>query len=147
MTPPRQGPDDEAAPKVHVADTVIAKIAAYYTRKVPGVFALQPDLTQTVLGFAGWMLGSHQDGDSALSTDGVDVDVDGQTAQIQISLITRLGYNCRDIAEAIQQQVTGQVATHTGLIATVSVTITDIDLGTGERHGRAPLNLDMSPGD
>lgn len=146
MTPSGPTPDSEPTAQVHVADIVIARVAAYYARQVPGVAALQPDLAQSMLGLAGRMLGGRQDSDPALSTDGVDVDIDGQTARIEITAMTRLGYNCRDIAEAIQQLVAAQVAAHTGLTATVTVTITDIDLDTGERTGPGAPALRAVPG-
>ena len=43
--------------RVHVSDTAVARVAAHRARAVPGVLALQADLTRTVLGIAGTWLG------------------------------------------------------------------------------------------
>jgi len=118
--------------QVQVADTVLARVAAYYARTVPGVVNLQPGLSQSVAGLAGTLLGPAPQGDPRLSTDGVTIEVDPNgLAHIEIAAVTRLGHNCRDVAEAVQQQVTSQVRAHTGRTAVVTVTITDIDLNTG----------------
>lgn len=122
-------PVSAASTRVHVADTVIARIAAYYARQVTGVAALQPGLTQSVARFADRMFGQPPV-DPMLSTDGITVDVHDGVARIEVTVVTRLGYSCRAVAEALQQQVTAQVLTHTGFPAVVTVTITDIDLGT-----------------
>lgn len=132
------GPVTPTAAEVHVAEIVLARVAAYYARAVPGVATLQPGLAQRVLGLAGRFLGPSPLADPRLSADGVTVDLDEDgLAHIEVTAVTRLGYNCRDVAEAIQQQVTTQVQAHTGLPAVVTITILDIDLNTGTDHGPA----------
>lgn len=127
--PPRHehGPDAGPGVDVRITDTVIARIAAYYTRQVPGVAALHPGMAQSMLGLAGRLLGSRREVADTLSTAGVTVDVDGQTTRIAVAVTLRAGYNCRDTAEAIQTQVGDHVTTQTGVATIVTVTITDIE--------------------
>lgn len=112
-------------PAVHIGTTAIARIAAHYTREVPGVVALQPDLPHYVITAARRLLDPRHD-----SPDGVDVDLgtDVRSAHVAIHVVTQLGFNCRSVAEAIQQQVAAQVLAHTGLTAHVAVTVTDVVL-------------------
>lgn len=115
-----------AQSQLHVSDTVIARVAAYYACRVPGVLRLRPNLAQSMTGVASRLL-TFRDGEHRISTDGVTAVVEGGRAEINVSVITRWGRNCRDLAEQIQRQVAEQVQSYTGLPATVSVTITDVD--------------------
>lgn len=112
--------------RLQVSDTVVARVAAYHACRVPGVLRLRPNLAQSMTGIAGRLLASR-DSEYRIPTDGVTAVVDGGRAEISVSVITRWGCNCRDLAEQIQRQVAGQVLSYTGLAATVSVTITDVD--------------------
>jgi len=125
---------------VQVADTVLARVAAYYARgrvvcrprTGPTTGASSRTAAKAWPALAGTLLGPAPQGDPRLSTDGVTIEVDPNgLAHIEIAAVTRLGHNCRDVAEAVQQQVTSQVRAHTGRTAVVTVTITDIDLNTG----------------
>jgi uncharacterized alkaline shock family protein YloU len=68
-----------------------------------------------------------RDGKDRIPTDGVTATVEHGHAKISITLVTRWGRNCRDIAEQVQDHVAEQVYSYTGLPATVSITITDVD--------------------
>jgi len=142
--PDQQGSHPAAGVDVRVADTVIARIAAHYTRQVPGVAALHPGMAQSMLGLAGRLLGSRREVAETLSTAGVSVDIDGQAARIAITVILRAGYNCRDTAEAIQTHVSDHITTQTGLATIVTVTITDIefDHNTDEHTAQPPALRD-----
>jgi len=136
------GPVPVAGVGIRVADTVIARIAAYYTRQVPGVAALHPGMAQSMLGLAGRLLGSRREVAETLSTAGVTVDADDQAARIAITAILRAGYNCRDTAEAIQTQVGAHITTQTGLATIVTVTITDIEFDpNADEHTAQPPAL------
>lgn len=110
---------------VRVGATAVANIAAHYTRQIPGVAALQPDLPQYVINVARRLLGPDRDYPDGIE---VDFDTDAHGALVTISAVAQQGFNCRNLAEAIQQQVAARVHSHTGLKARVAVTITDIDL-------------------
>ncbi len=113
-------------PQLHVSDTVVARVAAYHASRVPGVLRLRPNLAQSMAGIA-TRLFPPRDGEHRIPTDGVTAVVEEGHAEISIALVTRWGRNCCDVAEHVQDQVAEQVRSYTGLAATVSVTITDVD--------------------
>ncbi len=122
--PPRTTPPTH--PPLHVSDTVVARVAAYHACRIPGVLRLRPDLAQSMVSIA-TRLFPPRDGEHRISTDGVIATVEDGRAEISIALVTRWGRNCRDIAEQVQDQVAEQVRSYTGLPATVTITITDVD--------------------
>jgi uncharacterized alkaline shock family protein YloU len=109
--------------RLQVGDSAVARIAARRAALVPGVVALRADLAQALLGVAVSVLGHDR---SRLPTDGVSAAVRGQAAEVSITVVTRLGHNCRDVARAVQEQVAAEVAAQTGLTVTVTVTIADV---------------------
>ena len=108
---------------LHVGDAVVARVAAHRARLVPGVVALRPDLPQALLGIAGTVFGQDR---SRLPVDGVSVAVDGRSVEVAVSIVTRLGHNCRDLAAAVQREVAAEVRAYTGLDVTVRVTVADV---------------------
>lgn len=127
-TPPDGAP---AHPTLHVSDTVVARVAAYHACRVPGVRRLRPDLAQSLTSIATQLL-HLRDGEHRIPTDGVTATVENGWAQINITLVTQWGHNCRDIAEQVQDRVAEAVSSYTGLPATVSITITDVDYNSVE---------------
>ena len=87
---------------------------------------MRPDLAQSMASITTRLFPPHDDKDR-ISIDGVTATVEDGRAEISLTLVTRWGRNCRDIAEQVQDQVAEQVRSYTGLPAAVSVTITDID--------------------
>ncbi|MGH3902526.1 MAG: Asp23/Gls24 family envelope stress response protein [Pseudonocardiaceae bacterium] len=122
-TPPNGAPTH---PHLNVSDIVVARVAAYHACRVPGVLRLRPNLAQSMASIA-TRLFTSRDGEHRIPTDGVTAVVEDGRAEISIALVTRWGRNCRDIAEHVQDQVAEQVRAYTGLPATVSITITDVD--------------------
>jgi uncharacterized alkaline shock family protein YloU len=45
-----------------------------------------------------------------------------------VTIVTRLGHNCRDLAQAVQREVAAGVRDYTGLDALVTVTVADVFL-------------------
>jgi uncharacterized alkaline shock family protein YloU len=126
MPSPATPPDSAATPpRLHVSDTVVARVAAYHACRVPGVLRLRPNLAQSMASIA-TRLFPPRDGEHRIPTDGVTAVVEDGHAEINITLITRWGHNCRDIAEQLQDQVAEEVHSYTGLPATVTITITDV---------------------
>lgn len=109
--------------RVHVGDAVVARVAAASARRVPGVVALRADLAQALLGLAGSVLGHELD---PLPSDGVGAAVHGAVAEVSVTVVTRLGHNCRDLAQAVQRAVSADVAAYTGLDVLVTVTVADV---------------------
>lgn len=127
MSTPAAGavPDAGADVVVHVGDAVVARIAAERARRVPGVVALRPDLTQALLGLAGSVL-LRDRGAGTLPTDGVQAQVHGTGADVTVTLATRLGHNCRDLTQAVQVAVADEVRAYTGLDAVVRVVVSEV---------------------
>lgn len=114
--------------RLHVGAAVVARVAAHRARRVPGVVALRADLAQALLGLAGSVF--HPDRDQGgLPADGVQASVHDGTAEVSITLATRLGHNCRDLAQTVQREVASEVAAYTGLDVVVRVTIAEVLLG------------------
>lgn len=113
--------------RVHVGDAVVARVAARCARQVPGVVALRADLAQALLGLADSVL--RQDRAGALPTHGVHAAVHGDSAEVSITLVTRIGYNCRDVAQAVQREVSAELRAYTGLDVVVRVTVAEVLLG------------------
>jgi uncharacterized alkaline shock family protein YloU len=86
--------------RFHVADAVVARVAELRARQVPGVVALRPG--------------------------GTGAAVHGDSADVTVAVVTRLGHNCRDLAQAVQREVAAEVARFTGLATVVAVTIVEI---------------------
>ena len=113
---PGGGPPD----RVHVGDALVARVAAGRARRVPGVVGLRADLSQTLLAVAGSVLGRPQE------AEGVSATVDGETADVAVTVVTRLGHNCRDLAQEVQRAVAAEVAAYTGLEVVVRVTVAEV---------------------
>lgn len=129
MNPPQPTRGDGQPPRatLHVGAAAVARIAAYYTRRVPGVLALQPALPQYLTGIVDQII-RHHPPEPDFATGGVTVDIDTAAgrAHVSITVITRIGINCRTIAAAIQHDVAEQILAHTQLTAHVAITIADI---------------------
>ncbi len=63
-----------------------------------------------------------------LRSDGVVAAVHGGTAEVSVTVVTRLGYRCRDLAVQVRRAVADEVLASTSLPAEVRVTIADIQL-------------------
>lgn len=122
-------PGTSAGPPVRlrVGDAAVARLAAARARQVPGVVALRPDLARALLAAAGSVLGL--DGSTTLPAEGVSADVTGSSARVAVTVVTRLGTNCRDLARAVQEAVVAELAEQAGIAATVEVTVADVLLG------------------
>jgi uncharacterized alkaline shock family protein YloU len=107
--------------RLHVGETLVARVAAHRALRIPGVVALGPDPTRSLLGFASAAL---RHGGPPVS--GVSATVDGGSADVTVNIVTRLGYNCRDLAVAVQEQVAAEVSAYTGLDVVVRVTVADV---------------------
>lgn len=111
------------AVRVRIGDPVVARVAARRARRVPGVVALQADLAQALLGIAGSVLGQDR---PRLPTDGVSATVQGGSAEVSVTVVARLGHNCRDLVQAVQREVAAEVSAYTGLEVLVTVTVAEI---------------------
>ena len=114
--------NDPARDRLQVGEAAVARIAAAAAAGVPGVVALRSDLGQALLGLAGPLLGERA------PTGGATAVVAGGRAEVSLTLVTTLGVNPRDLAETVQREVAARLLADTALVATVTVTIADIQL-------------------
>ncbi|MHA6795885.1 Asp23/Gls24 family envelope stress response protein [Pseudonocardia bannensis] len=114
-----------AGVRFHVGNAVVARVAAQCAHQVPGVLGLRADLAHALLGLAGSVLGPDL---VQPATDGVTATVHGDRAEIALTVVTRIGVNCRDLARAVQQEVAAAVTAYTGLAVVVQVTIAEVRL-------------------
>lgn len=105
-------------PSVHliVGDAAVARIAGLRAARVPGVVSLRAEPARTLLGPAA----------ARRRTDGVTAVVEAASAEVAITIVTRLGHHCLDLVQAVQRAVAAEVTALTGLRTTVRVTIADI---------------------
>jgi uncharacterized alkaline shock family protein YloU len=109
--------------RIRISETVVARLAARHALAVPGVLALRADLGRTLLAAAGSALGSAV---RRASPVGASATVADGRAVVAVTVATRLGYNCRDVAQAVQHATATATATYTGLEVTVVVTVADV---------------------
>ena len=106
--------------RIRISDTAVARVAAHWAQGRSGVLALPAGLGRTVLGFAGSVP------DAQTLPAGASATVRDGSVEVALTLVTRLGHNCRDLAQAVQREVAAEVRAYTGLSAVVSVTIAEI---------------------
>ena len=67
--------------------------------------------------------------------------VDGRQAEVTLSVVTRLGFNCRDLARAVQREVGEAVRAYTGLDTLMRVTVVEVLI---DRSPATPADADVS---
>ena len=100
--------------RFRVGETLVARVAADRAERVPGVLALRPSL----FGLINKAINRAPEGVTASIVDGA--------AEVTVTVATRLGHRCADVAVAVQDAVADAVTAYTGLPTTVSVTIAEI---------------------
>lgn len=112
----------------------VAAAAAQAARATPGVTRLQPGLWGLVRRFSqeAWERATGQD---YPDTGGVEVDLDGDRALVELTVVTDGRAQAAAVVRAVQREVDRAVRDATGLRATVvAVHVTEIDL-YGRQHG------------
>lgn len=127
MPNPPHGSPPGSASHVHVADEVLAKIAAYRTIQVPGVAGLRPTLVQTVA--ARRPRPSRDKDKPQITTDGVRVDAKSEPVTVELDVVLFYGQSCLDLAAAIQQTVADSLTLDAGVTPVVTVNIVDLEIG------------------
>ena len=106
-----------------IEDSVISKIAGMAAREVSGVYALG--------GQAARMVGALRDtvGASTNVQQGVSVNTDENTADVEVAIVAEYGVAIHELAEAIRQNIINAVERMTGLtVNSVNVTVHDVHL-------------------
>jgi len=107
---------------LHVADTAVARIAAARAQSVPGVVTMRGGLGHAVRGAADSALRRQQ----SLPPEGARATVSDGEAEVSLTIVTRIGRPCREVAEAVQHAVRAELAEQAGIEAAVHVTVADV---------------------
>lgn len=107
----------------HIADTVVAKIAAYATREIPGVHSMGRGMSRRIGALRAMVPGQTE----GLSTQGVSVEVGAKQAAVDLDLVTWYGESIVEVAEAVRRHVIEQIESMTGLeVVEVNIHVDDI---------------------
>jgi uncharacterized alkaline shock family protein YloU len=93
-----------------VGETLVERLAADRARGVPGVLELRPSLLRLI----------------KKAPDGVVASIVDGRAEVSVTIATRFGHRCADVAVDVQRGVADAVTAYTGLPTTVSVTIAEV---------------------
>jgi uncharacterized alkaline shock family protein YloU len=106
---------------VTIADSVVAKIAHQACRNVEGVHAMGGATSRALSSLASSVRGGES------RTQGVSVDVHGDVADIDITIVVEYGVNIKAVGEACRAAVQEKVEGVTGLkVRAVNVIVSDI---------------------
>jgi uncharacterized alkaline shock family protein YloU len=119
------GPGAGPPVRVRVSEALVARLAAHHALEVPGVLALRAELGRALLAATGSALAGTT---PRTSSSGAIATVKDGRATVAITVVTRLGHNCRDLARAVQLATATAVAGYTGLEVTVAVTVAEVVL-------------------
>lgn len=107
--------------EVMIADDVIATIAGLAATEVEGVFAMQGNLTNELVG----KLGMKN------LTKGVGIKINGESVSVELSIQMRYGYSIPKTCKAIQERVKNAIENMVGLLVeVVNVHIVGVDTNT-----------------
>ena len=106
--------------EVKIAADVVAAIAGLAATEVDGVYAMAGTLTNELAG----MLGKKK------LTKGVKVQMDLGVVQVDMMISVRYGYSIPKVTEQVQERVSQQIETMTGLtVSEVNVRVSGVNLG------------------
>ncbi len=111
--------------KTHIADTVVAKIAAFATREIPGVHSMGRGLTRRIGALRAMVPGQTE----GMSTQGVSVEVGEKQAAIDLDIVTWYGESILEVSEAVRRNVIERLESMTGLeVVEVNIHVDDIHI-------------------
>ena len=106
--------------EVKIAADVVAAIAGLAATEVDGVYAMAGTLTNELAG----MLGKKK------LTKGVKVQMELGVAHVDMMISVRYGYSIPKVTEQVQERVSQQIETMTGLtVSEVNVRVSGVNLG------------------
>lgn len=106
--------------EVKIAADVVAAIAGLAATEVDGVYAMAGTLTNELAG----MLGKKK------LTKGVKVQMELGVVNVDMMISVRYGYSIPKVTEQVQERVSQQIETMTGLtVSEVNVRVSGVNLG------------------
>lgn len=113
--------------KTHIADTVVAKIAAFATREIPGVHSMGRGMTRKI-----GALRAMVPGQSEALTQGVTVEVGEKQAAIDLDIVTWYGESIIEVTEAVRRNVIERIEGMCGLeVVEVNIHVDDVHIDDG----------------
>jgi uncharacterized alkaline shock family protein YloU len=108
--------------KTHIADGVVAKVASFAAREIPGVHSLGAGMARRM-----GQLRSLVPGAPEASRQGVAVEVGEREAAIDLDLVTYYGHSIADVSEAVRRNVVDRVQAMTSLrVVEVNINVDDV---------------------
>ncbi|MGQ0630024.1 MAG: Asp23/Gls24 family envelope stress response protein [Sporichthyaceae bacterium] len=121
--------------KTNIADTVVAKIAAFATKEIPGVHSMGRSMSRRM-----GALRAIVPGQSEPATQGVSVEVGEKQAAVDLDVVTWYGESIVEVSEAVRRNVIERIEAMTGLeVVEVNVHVDDIyvDDGSSQEQSQA----------
>ncbi|MGW4467306.1 Asp23/Gls24 family envelope stress response protein [Micromonospora sp. NPDC004704] len=116
--------------KTRIAEGVVAKIAGFSAREIPGVHSMGSGIARRV-----GQLRNLVPGGSEASTQGVSVEVGEREAAVDLDIVTWYGQSIVDVSEAVRRNVIDRVQEMTGLrVIEVNINVDDVFV-EGEQNG------------
>ncbi|MEV4627099.1 Asp23/Gls24 family envelope stress response protein [Micromonospora sp. NPDC049523] len=119
--------------KTRIAEGVVAKIAGFAAREIPGVQSMGSGMARRV-----GQLRNLVPGGSEASDQGVSVEVGEREAAIDLDIVTWYGQSIVDVTSAVRRNVIDRVQAMTGLnVIEVNINVDDVVVD-GEQSGSGP---------
>ncbi|WP_422769647.1 Asp23/Gls24 family envelope stress response protein [Plantactinospora sp. WMMC1484] len=116
--------------QTRIADGVVAKIAGFATREIPGVHSMGAGLARRM-----GQLRSLVPGGGEMAGQGVSVQVGEREAAVDIDIVTHYGQSIVDVSEAVRRNVIDRVQAMTGLkVVEVNINVDDVHV-QGDQDG------------
>lgn len=110
------------AGKTRIAEGVVAKIAGFAAREIPGVHSMGAGLARRVGQLRGLVPGA-----SETIGQGVSVEVGERETAIDLDIVTWYGQSIVDISDAVRRNVVDRVQAMTGLkVIEVNINVDDV---------------------
>ncbi|MFY1670578.1 Asp23/Gls24 family envelope stress response protein [Plantactinospora sp. WMMB334] len=116
--------------QTRIADGVIAKIAGFATREIPGVHSMGAGLARRM-----GQLRSLVPGGGEMAGQGVSVQVGERETTVDVDIVTFYGQSIVDVSEAVRRNVIDRVQAMTGLkVVEVNINVDDVHV-QGDQDG------------
>ena len=110
------------AGKTRIAEGVVAKIAGFAAREIPGVHSMGAGLARRVGQLRGLVPGA-----SETIRQGVSVEVGERETAIDLDIVTWYGQSIVDVSDAVRRNVVDRVQAMTGLkVIEVNINVDDV---------------------
>ncbi|MPZ27940.1 MAG: Asp23/Gls24 family envelope stress response protein [Micromonosporaceae bacterium] len=118
--------------KTHISDGVVAKVAGFAAREIPGVHSMGAGMARRM-----GQLRSLVPGGADASRQGVSVEVGEREAAVDMDLVTYYGQSIADVSDAVRRNVIDRVQAMTGLrVVEVNINVDDVFVEEEQGNGQ-----------